>query len=51
MPAESRPHGRSNMSDFAPYYDAAEALFHVHGARGEDPTEPPATRPYPASRR
>jgi choline dehydrogenase-like flavoprotein len=34
-------------SDFAPYYDAAEALFHVHGARGEDPTEPPAPRPYP----
>jgi choline dehydrogenase-like flavoprotein len=33
--------------DFAPYYDAAEALFHVHGARGEDPTEPPTTRPYP----
>ena len=33
--------------DFAPYYDAAEALFHVHGARGEDPTEPPTARPYP----
>jgi len=33
--------------DFAPYYDSAEALFHVHGARGEDPTEPPATKPYP----
>ena len=23
--------------DFARYYDAAEALFQVHGARGEDP--------------
>ena len=34
-------------ADFAPYYDAAEALFQVHGARGEDPTEPPASRPYP----
>ncbi|HXT05408.1 MAG TPA: GMC family oxidoreductase [Roseiarcus sp.] len=33
--------------DFARYYDAAEALFHVHGARGEDPTEPPAAKPYP----
>jgi choline dehydrogenase-like flavoprotein len=33
--------------DFAPYYDAAEALFHVHGARGEDPNEPPTTKPYP----
>ena len=33
--------------DFAPYYDAAEALFQVHGARGEDPTEPPAATPYP----
>ncbi|HEX7325785.1 MAG TPA: GMC family oxidoreductase [Rhodanobacteraceae bacterium] len=25
---------------FAPYYDAAEKLYHVHGAAGEDPTEP-----------
>ena len=33
--------------DFAPYYDAAETLFHVHGARGEDPTEPPTSKPYP----
>ena len=32
---------------FAPYYDEAEALFHVHGQRGEDPTEPPSTTPYP----
>ena len=34
-------------ADFAPWYDAAEALFHVHGARGEDPTEPPASGDYP----
>ena len=34
-------------ADFAPYYDAAERLFHVHGTRGEDPTEPPASGPYP----
>lgn len=32
---------------FAPYYDEAEALFHVHGVRGEDPTEPPSITPYP----
>lgn len=35
--------------DFARYYDDAEALFHVHGARGEDPTEPPSNKPYPFS--
>ena len=32
---------------FAPYYDEAEKLFHVHGQRGEDPLEPPAAEPYP----
>ena len=32
---------------FARYYDQAESLFHVHGGRGEDPTEPPTTAPYP----
>jgi choline dehydrogenase-like flavoprotein len=32
---------------FEKYYDQAEALFHVHGRRGEDPTEPPSTVPYP----
>ena len=32
---------------FAPYYDEAEQLYQVHGARGEDPTEPPSDRPYP----
>jgi choline dehydrogenase-like flavoprotein len=32
----------------APYYDQAERLFHVHGAVGDDPTEPPrAPYPYP----
>jgi len=30
----------------APYYDRAEALYHVHGETGHDPTEPPR-RPYP----
>lgn len=32
---------------FEPYYAEAERLFHVHGQRGEDPTEPPASRPFP----
>ena len=31
---------------FEPYYQAAEELFHVHGLRGEDPTEPPSSKPY-----
>jgi len=31
---------------FEPYYQAAEELFHVHGLRGEDPTEPPSHAPY-----
>jgi choline dehydrogenase-like flavoprotein len=30
-----------------PYYTAAERLYQVHGARGEDPTDPPASAPYP----
>jgi choline dehydrogenase-like flavoprotein len=33
--------------DFEPYYAEAERLYHVHGARGEDPTEPPASGPFP----
>jgi choline dehydrogenase-like flavoprotein len=32
---------------FEPYYAEAERLFHVHGARGEDPLEPAASGPYP----
>ena len=32
---------------FEPYYTQAEELFHVHGLRGADPTEPPASKPYP----
>ncbi len=30
-----------------PYYAKAEELYRVHGARGEDPTEPPTSGPYP----
>ena len=36
-----------SYEDFAPYYDEAERLYVVHGERGEDPTEPPASGPYP----
>jgi choline dehydrogenase-like flavoprotein len=32
---------------FEPYYLEAERLFHVHGQRGEDPTEPPSSGPFP----
>jgi choline dehydrogenase-like flavoprotein len=32
---------------FEPYYTQAEVLYQVHGARGEDPTEPPTAAPYP----
>ena len=31
---------------FEPYYGQAEALFHVHGQRGEDPNEPWSSTPY-----
>src|SRR3712207_8342313 len=33
--------------DLAPYYTEAERLYHVHGMRGSDPTEPPCDDPYP----
>ncbi len=32
---------------FESYYSEAERLFHVHGQRGEDPTEPPSCGPFP----
>ncbi|MCI0433705.1 MAG: GMC family oxidoreductase [Gemmatimonadetes bacterium] len=34
-------------NDLEPYYGEAERLYHVHGSRGEDPTEPCASSPYP----
>ena len=34
-------------AELEPYYTAAERLYHVHGERGEDPTDPPAGAPYP----
>jgi choline dehydrogenase-like flavoprotein len=34
--------------ELEPYYTAAEHLYQVHGEHGTDPTEPPASAPYPA---
>ena len=34
--------------ELEPYYTEAEHLYQVHGERGSDPTEPPASAPYPA---
>src|SRR4051794_9170496 len=34
-------------ADLEPYYTEAERLYLVHGERGEDPFEPPASAPYP----
>jgi choline dehydrogenase-like flavoprotein len=36
-----------SYGDLEPYYTLAEKHYHVHGNRGEDPTEPAATSPYP----
>ena len=36
-----------SYEEIEPYYTQAEKLYEVHGARGEDPTEPPASAPYP----
>jgi choline dehydrogenase-like flavoprotein len=33
--------------DFEPFYTRAEQMYQVHGRRGEDPTEPPSSAPYP----
>lgn len=34
-------------ADLEPYYAQAETLYGVHGERGEDPTEPWASSPFP----
>jgi choline dehydrogenase-like flavoprotein len=36
-----------SYDEIEPYYSLAERHYEVHGARGEDPTEPPASVPYP----
>ncbi|HET7855944.1 MAG TPA: GMC family oxidoreductase [Gaiellaceae bacterium] len=33
--------------EIEPYYTKAEQMYEVHGAHGEDPTEPYASAPYP----
>ena len=36
-----------SYADLEPYYSKAEELYHVHGERGLDPTDPWASAPYP----
>ncbi|HTD53541.1 MAG TPA: NAD(P)-binding protein, partial [Thermoanaerobaculia bacterium] len=36
-----------SYDEMEPYYARAEDLYHVHGERGADPTEPPTSGPYP----
>ena len=36
-----------SYDELEPFYLQAEQLYQVHGARGADPTEPPASGPYP----
>ena len=40
-----------SYDELEPYYTQAEQLYEVHGARGEDPTEPPASAPVSVPRR
>jgi choline dehydrogenase-like flavoprotein len=36
-----------SYEDMEPWYGRAEHLYRVHGTRGEDPTDPPASSPFP----
>jgi len=36
-----------SYEDIQPYYNQAEKMYHVHGQRGVDITEPPEDEPYP----
>jgi choline dehydrogenase-like flavoprotein len=36
-----------SYADMEPHYTQAERLYQVRGARGEDPTDPPASTDYP----
>ncbi len=36
-----------SYDEMEPYYTQAEQLYQVHGSRGEDPTEPHTSAPYP----
>jgi choline dehydrogenase-like flavoprotein len=50
---ELRHHGGTSPAwpigydEMEPYYGRAERMYHVHGERGEDPTEPQARSPFP----
>lgn len=46
-PAGVSPAWPIAYSDLEPYYTEAERLYHVHGERGIDPTDPWASAPYP----
>ena len=35
-----------SYEELEPYYTEAERLYFVHGERGEDPTEPPTSKPF-----
>ena len=39
-----------DYDEMEPYYSLAEQRYEVHGARGEDPTEPPVVRAVPVPR-
>jgi choline dehydrogenase-like flavoprotein len=36
-----------SYDEIEPFYNAAEHIYHVHGNRGEDPTDPWSKCPYP----
>src|SRR5215469_5773806 len=45
--AAFRQHGQSPTSGLSRTTHRQKNLYHVHGNRGEDPTEPAASSPYP----
>ena len=47
IPTAFRPRWPIPYSELEPYYNEVERLYFVHGQRGEDPTEPPSSQPYP----
>lgn len=44
------PEWEVKYKDFEPYYAEAEKLYHVHGKKGLDPTEPERSSEYPYSK-
>jgi choline dehydrogenase-like flavoprotein len=41
------PAWQISYDELEPYYARAERMYHVHGLRGVDPTEPAASGPFP----